>query len=352
MSHPLARTAALLTLVAATPAFPCERWSSAGTSARRGDSIGDPAPDIETGCGWRTGAVYGNPLFACFGHPVVLTHASESAELDVGLGQAEYAVGGYPLTVTSDLFGPDAWRIRLEPVEPGDDRQVDVRFEATSRSRRAGPASASASMASLPTLTIGVGAPVFDQVTTVLVPHTPADSGRVEITLSPDGRELTLAATRIQLPATLYVFVGSVGLSSLGDDIASELVEEPGCDDEDGDGVGAADDNCPEAPNEAQADLDGDHVGDVCDDDRDGDGVANGNDNCPDVPNEAQDDADWDGEGDACDDLPLPFCPPCVSRPDCIPAEDCASPEDPNADDDGDGVPYPDDACPRDPPPA
>ncbi|MEZ4467250.1 MAG: thrombospondin type 3 repeat-containing protein [bacterium] len=60
----------------------------------------------------------------------------------------------------------------------------------------------------------------------------------------------------------------------LGDDIASELVEEPGCGDEDGDGVGAADDNCPKIRTPRQADLDGDHVGDVCDDDRDGDGVA------------------------------------------------------------------------------
>ncbi|MEZ4467249.1 MAG: hypothetical protein R3F43_23085 [bacterium] len=93
---------------------------------------------------------------------------------------------------------------------------MDLRFE-DHLAVEAGRTSIGQRFHDLPsTLTIGVGAPISDQVTTVLVPHTPADSGRVEITLSPDGRELTLAATHIQLPATLYVFVGSVGSSSPG----------------------------------------------------------------------------------------------------------------------------------------
>ena len=35
--------------------------------------------------------------------------------------------------------------------------------------------------------------------------------------------------------------------------------------------------------------------------DRDGDTVLNGEDNCPDAANTAQEDIDNDGEGDACD---------------------------------------------------
>jgi hypothetical protein len=48
------------------------------------------------------------------------------------------------------------------------------------------------------------------------------------------------------------------------------------------------DDNCPGVPNAAQADRDGDRVGDACD-------------NCPTVANTGQSDLDRDGIGDACD---------------------------------------------------
>ncbi len=47
-------------------------------------------------------------------------------------------------------------------------------------------------------------------------------------------------------------------------------------------------DNCPDTPNNDQADRDGDEVGDVCD-------------NCPDVENPDQADSDGDGYGDPCD---------------------------------------------------
>ncbi|MCA9561767.1 MAG: thrombospondin type 3 repeat-containing protein, partial [Myxococcales bacterium] len=88
-------------------------------------------------------------------------------------------------------------------------------------------------------------------------------------------------------------------------------------------------DNCPDADNEDQANLDGDDLGDACDDDQDGDGVddvdevdcasdprdaaslpANGDadsvcdalDNCPDTDNDDQANLDGDDLGDACDD--------------------------------------------------
>ncbi len=64
-----------------------------------------------------------------------------------------------------------------------------------------------------------------------------------------------------------------------------------GCDDRDGDGHCAFEDNCPEIANINQADGDSDGVGDVCD-------------NCPTLANENQSDGDDDGAGDACDPLP------------------------------------------------
>jgi len=62
-------------------------------------------------------------------------------------------------------------------------------------------------------------------------------------------------------------------------------------DDQDGDGVPDATDNCPTIANPEQRDFDGDGVGDACD-------------NCPPIPNTDQIDNDGDGVGDACDPHP------------------------------------------------
>jgi hypothetical protein len=70
---------------------------------------------------------------------------------------------------------------------------------------------------------------------------------------------------------------------------------------------GSAVDNCPNAFNPLQEDLDGDDQGDACDPDDDNDLFADVIDNCPLVANQAQIDTDADGIGDVCDNCTTVF---------------------------------------------
>jgi|GEM_PF-5319311 len=103
-------------------------------------------------------------------------------------------------------------------------------------------------------------------------------------------------------------------------------------DDPDNDGVGAATDNCANAANTNQADMDGDGEGDACDADIDGDGLENTADNCPNHASLDQTDTDGDRDGNLCDD---------DDDNDGVPDEDDAFPLDKayHADTDGDGQP-------------
>jgi Thrombospondin type 3 repeat len=74
------------------------------------------------------------------------------------------------------------------------------------------------------------------------------------------------------------------------------------CDiDDDGDTLDDATDNCPRAANQDQVDLDKDGKGNPCDSDDDGDNRVDEEDNCPGNANPDQRDHDRDGLGDACD---------------------------------------------------
>ena len=70
--------------------------------------------------------------------------------------------------------------------------------------------------------------------------------------------------------------------------------------DTDNDGIADIQDNCPTVSNPAQADMNGNGIGDACDPDSDGDGIPNESDNCPLTVNPDQADSSDFGLGDAC----------------------------------------------------
>ena len=88
-----------------------------------------------------------------------------------------------------------------------------------------------------------------------------------------------------------------IDFNTVGDIVDIGAYEFFQIDDNDGDGIGNSDDNCPETPNSDQKDTDGDGIGDECDDDDDNDGVHDNLDTDPLNPNIC---ADMDSDG--CDD--------------------------------------------------
>ncbi len=128
-----------------------------------------------------------------------------------------------------------------------------------------------------------------------------------------------------------------------------------GCLDTDEDGVCDADDNCPSAANDNQADGDADGQGDACDacpndadNDADADGVCGDVDNCAADANANQADADADGQGDACDACPNDAENDADADGVCGDVDNCAVANPDQADLDGDGLGDACDACPND----
>jgi Tol biopolymer transport system component len=123
--------------------------------------------------------------------------------------------------------------------------------------------------------------------------------------------------------------------------------------DADSDTVFAIRDNCPFVPNQDQADIDSDRLGDACDEDDDGDGVVDALDNCPKRFNPDQLDGDADGLGDPCDgdadgdgvDETEDNCRG-VANPDQADLDKDGIGDPCDEDDDADGIPDDRDNCP------
>jgi len=107
---------------------------------------------------------------------------------------------------------------------------------------------------------------------------------------SPDFVSSTLTPV-VAPPKQVGVDVGALAI-----DVRVIDVDFDGRFDDDRDGDGIVDDNCPDVPNTDQADRDDDGVGDLCD-------------GCPDVFDPFQENSDFSGKGDACNDDAAFACP-------------------------------------------
>jgi 6-phosphogluconolactonase (cycloisomerase 2 family) len=139
-----------------------------------------------------------------------------------------------------------------------------------------------------------------------------------DVVVSPDGK---------------HVYIAAYGEDALAIFARTDL---------DGDGVPNETDNCPALRNEAQADSDGDDLGDACDSDDDNDGVPDAEDDYPTDPTRSSD-TDADGVDDLVDN-----CPAEANR-DQADADGDSAGDVCDDDDDNDGVPDAQDDFPTDP---
>jgi PKD repeat protein len=121
-----------------------------------------------------------------------------------------------------------------------------------------------------------------------------------------DGTDLEVAEGDLDEDTVPNAFDNCVRIANTAQaDMDGDAIGDVCDDDLDNDQFVNTVDNCPATPNSAQADYDADGAGDLCDDDRDGDLRNNDDDNCPLMPNGDQANADGDASGDLCDEVAM-----------------------------------------------
>ena len=161
--------------------------------------------DLESDCGWDDG---GDDSFDCYGYFSVLHGETEVALEDVTEGEREVLVGDYGVRVLSDFPHANVWRVRLLPVVDGDPRPVTVRVTGNLGSDGSTVSAQGANERyglQIPWLytTDSLDDPSDPPVLHMLVPSATEQIGAVTYEVS--GDNVTITATEVQLPLTLYV---------------------------------------------------------------------------------------------------------------------------------------------------
>jgi hypothetical protein len=204
---------------------------------------------------------------------------------------------------------------------------------------------------------VGVGSAAVGDFTVLLLSINPnlTVGGYPEI-----WTEYTITISGLAAPTSGRIafryFVADAGNGANSNYIGIDTFSYTPTTDTDTDGIGDADDNCPNIANSDQADNDGDGIGDVCDSDDDNDGVADSQDAFPFDSTESVDtdgdgignNADTDDDGDGQSDLDEIACgsDPLDSTSEATDTDGDNSPNCVDADDDGDGVNDGSDNCP------
>ncbi|MEZ4467563.1 MAG: hypothetical protein R3F43_24750, partial [bacterium] len=182
-----------------------EQWVGGAVAPNWADPRGfrPTQNDIRANCGWSDG---GGDAFDCFGNPISVTFNGATTNIDPTLGQRNAAAGAYQFRVVSEFVGVYTWRVSLLPAQEFDERLVTVNVLGNLGSDGGGNVAqrqAAFQGRQLPYTFASDGSDPSALV--ALVPGDPEQLGAVRHSAVRDN--VTVTATNIKLPATLYITV-------------------------------------------------------------------------------------------------------------------------------------------------
>ncbi|MCB9545031.1 MAG: hypothetical protein H6706_03970 [Myxococcales bacterium] len=182
-----------------------EQWVGGNAAIAWADPRGFRATqnDIRAGCGWSDG---GNDAFDCFGNPFTLSFNGATTAIDPTIGQRNSAAGAYAFRIVSEFAGVNTWRVKLLPAQEFDERLVTINLQGNMGSDGGGQIVQRQGAFQGRQVPYTFASDGNDPSALImLVPGDPEQLGNVRH--SADRDNVTVVATNIKLPATIYITV-------------------------------------------------------------------------------------------------------------------------------------------------